>query len=177
MVFTEFLDMVDERFGLATKLTLVDASGSATGGAYTAVGSYDHREMVRMVMALGERSGVPAHELLIVFGEHIFGVFTRNYGQFFDGAKGSLDFLARIEDYIHVEVRKLYPDAELPSFRYPPCPAGTLVMEYSSPRPLAPFAEGLVRAALKHFNDGVGYRVEDTSGGAGTGARFTLTAA
>ena len=177
MVFTEFLDMVDDRFGLETKLRLVDAAQSAHGGAYTAVGNYDHKEMVRMVIALGEKAGVPVRDLLIAFGEHLFGMFVRRYGHFFTDAKGSMDFLARIEDYIHVEVRKLYPDAELPTFHYPPSSPGTLVMDYSSPRPLAAFAEGLVRATLKHFNDGVQVAVEDTSGGTGTSARFVLSRA
>ena len=47
MIFTEFLDMVEERFGLAVADRIIEAGGSSTGGAYTAVGTYDHREMVR----------------------------------------------------------------------------------------------------------------------------------
>jgi hypothetical protein len=174
MIFTEFLDMVGERFGLAVKDRVIGAAGSAHDGAYTAVGNYDHREMVAMVQELARASGVPLPALLRAFGEHVFVVFTRRYGHFFAEARGAMEFLSRIEDYIHVEVRKLYPDAELPGFRYPPAPPGELVMDYASPRPMAAFAEGLVRATIAHYGEPIALTVEDTSGGAGTACRFHL---
>lgn len=177
MIFTEFLDMVGDQFGLAVKDRVIAAAGGAHDGAYTSVGNYDHREMVAMAVELSAATSLPLNALLIAFGEHVFGVFVRNYGHFFAEAKSAITFLSRIEDYIHVEVRKLYPDAELPSFSYPPCEPGQLVMEYSSPRPMAPFAEGLVRATVKHFGDPLTLKVEDISGGNGTAARFTLSPA
>ena len=177
MIFTEFLDMVGDRFGLAVKDRVIVAAGGAHDGAYTAVGNYDHREMVAMALELSAATGLRLNALLIAFGEHVFGVFTQNYGQFFVEAKGAIAFLSRIEDYIHVEVRKLYPDAELPGFTYPACEPGQLVMEYRSPRPMAAFAEGLVRATIKHFGDPLTLTVQDLSAGAGTAARFTLQAA
>ena len=177
MIFTEFLDMVEDRFGLAVKDRVVGVVGGAHDGAYTAVGNYDHREMVAMALELSRATALPLPALLRAFGEHVFGIFTQRYGHFFADAGGALAFLSRIEDYIHVEVRKLYPDAELPSFSYPPCAPGHLVMDYTSPRPMAAFAEGLVRATIKHFNDPLTLTVEDLSGGAGTSARFTLAPA
>lgn len=176
MIFTEFLDMVGDRFGLAVKDRVVTVGGAAHDSAYTAVGNYDHREMVSMVVELSSATGVPVDELLIAFGEQVFGMFTQHYGHFFANAKSAVQFLAHIEDYIHVEVRKLYPDAELPTFRYPPAPDGDLVMEYASPRPMAAFAEGLIRATIRHFGNHEALTVEDTSGGSGCSARFTLTA-
>lgn len=174
MIFTEFLDMVGDRFGLAVKDRVIAAAGGAHDGAYTAVGNYDHREMVAMALELSTATQLPLPALLSAFGEHVFGVFTQRYGHFFADAGGAIAFLSRIEDYIHVEVRKLYPDAELPSFQYPACPAGELVMDYRSPRPMAAFAEGLVRATIRHFGQPLELLVEDLSAGAGTGARFTL---
>lgn len=175
MIFTEFLDMVGDRFGLAVKDRVIAAAGGAHDGAYTAVGNYDHQEIVLMVQELSAATQLPLRALMIAFGEHVFGVFTRNYGHFFAEVKTAVSFLSHIEDYIHVEVRKLYPDAELPSFDYPPCAEGHLVMEYHSPRPMAAFAEGLVKATVEYFGDAVTLHVDDLSGGAGTSARFTLT--
>lgn len=176
MIFTEFLDMVEGSFGLAVKDRVIAAAGGAHDGAYTAVGQYDHREMVAMALELSAISGMTMHELLIAFGHHVFGIFVQGFSHFFSGTDSALVFLSRIDDYIHVEVRKLYPGAELPSFSYPPCAAGQLVMEYRSPRPMAAFAEGLVRATIKYYGQPVQLAVEDISGGAGTAARFTLKA-
>lgn len=174
MVFTEFLDMVEDRFGLEHADAVIEAGGGDHGGSYTAVGNYDYMEMVRMVVALSERSGVSVEVLLHAFGEHLFGVFQSKYGQFFAGTQSAIDFLASIEDTIHVEVRKLYPDAELPSFSYPERSDTRLVMEYRSSRPLAHFAHGLVDGCIAHFGDPVTVTMQDLSDGAGTHARFTL---
>lgn len=174
MIFTEFLDMVEGSFGLAVKDRVIAAAGGGHDSAYTAVGNYDHRELAAMAMELSAATGISLRDLLIAFGHHTFGVFVQHYGHFFESAKGALDFLAHVEGYIHVEVRKLYPDAELPSFSYPPCSPGELVMEYHSPRPMAAFAEGLVRATIKYFGERITLTVQDLSAGRGTAARFTL---
>lgn len=177
MIFTEFLDMVEGSFGLQVKDRVIAAAGGAHGGAYTAVGRYDHSEMVAMARELSAITGLPLKALMIAFGEHAFGVFVQNYSHFFKGTDNAMGFLSSIESYIHVEVRKLYPDAELPSFSYPPAAAGELVMEYRSPRPMASFAEGLVRATIKYYGTPLKLAVEDISAGLGTAARFTLSPA
>ena len=174
MVFTEFLEMVEDRFGLEDADAIIEASGSPNGGSYTAVGNYDYTEMVHMVVALSERSGIAIEALLHAFGEHLFTVFNRKYGSFFEGVNSAFEFLASIEDTIHVEVRKLYPDAELPEFAYPERTDTRLVMDYKSTRPLAHFAHGLVDGCIKHFGDPVTVSMQDLSDGAGTHARFTL---
>lgn len=175
MIFTEFLDMVEGSFGLAVKDRVIAAAGGAHNGAYTAVGQYDHSEIMAMAQELSVISGMSLRELFIAFGHHAFGVFVQHYSQFFLDCRSAIEFLSRIEGYIHVEVLKLYPDAELPGFSYPPCEPGQLVMEYRSPRPMAAFAEGLVRATIKYFGSPMTLLVEDISEGSGKAARFTLS--
>ena len=175
MIFTEFLDMVEEAHGLGLKHQIIRAAKLPNDGAYTAVGNYDYTELVRLAVALAEASGKPLADLLVAFGGRIFQHFTERYGVFFKGVTDCFEFLGRIENYIHVEVRKLYADAQLPEFSYPHRDAKTLVMEYQSPRPLASFAEGLVRASIRHFGEDIALVVEDLSQGQGTHARFTLT--
>lgn len=177
MIFTEFLDMVDEQFGLQVKHQIIRAARLGNDGAYTSVGNYQYEELLRLAESLSVASGKPLPDLLVAFGERIFDYFTLHYGHFFKASGGCFDFLGRIESYIHVEVRKLYQDAQLPMFRYPQHDAQQLIMEYQSPRPLAAFAEGLVRASIRHFGEPISLAVEDLSGGRGTQARFTLTRA
>ncbi len=73
----------------------------------------------------------------------------------FADSHSAFDFLSRVDDVIHVEVRKLYPDAELPSL---PCerPApNRLLMHYSSPRGFGDLAEGLIAGCIKHFGENI----------------------
>jgi hypothetical protein len=122
------------------------------GGAYTVVGTYDHGELVQMVVALSKRCGLPVPALVQVFGEHMFGRFHTLYPSFFSGVISALDFLEGIESVIHTEVRKLYPDAQLPQFDCTRSADG-LKMVYSSPRHFGDLAEGLIKGAVAHFGD------------------------
>jgi hypothetical protein len=65
---------------------------------------------------LSAATGLAGPDLLRAYGRRHFGRFVIAYPQFFTGIKSSFQLLERIEDYIHVEVRKLYPEAGLPSF-------------------------------------------------------------
>lgn len=151
IVFTEFLEMVEERFSLETADQIIEESDLPSGGAYTSVGTYDHREMVRLVSALSRHTGIAVPDLLKAFGEHLFGRFHEGYPHFFEGVTSALDFLKTIENVIHVEVLKLYPDAELPRFDCVSEEPGRLVLIYRSARHLEDLAEGLMVGCGRHF--------------------------
>ena len=174
VVFTEFLDFVAKRFGDDTVDDIIDASQLPSGGAYTAVGTYDHAEMVTLCTALAERTGTPTADLVRGFGGHLSGTFARGYPAFFARSASFFDFLESIEAHIHVEVRKLYPDAELPSFKIEERTSTRLVMEYRSPRRMSDLAEGLILGTARQF--GVEARVQTLAvdGSNGEATRFIV---
>lgn len=175
MIFTEFLDMVEDRFGLEMAERLIEASGSPTHGAYTSVGTYDHHEMVRMIDALAGASGIPAAALSRAYGQHLFAYFVRNYPQMFAGLHSTFDFLRKLDGYIHVEVRKLYADAELPRFEIAEVPGNEVIeMTYRSSRSLADLAEGLIEGCAAYYREKVSIARADLSDGQGTVVRFYL---
>ncbi|MEM7386846.1 MAG: heme NO-binding domain-containing protein, partial [Verrucomicrobiota bacterium] len=174
VVFTEFFEMVEESFGLDMVDDLIDACDLPSGGEYTAVGTYDHEEMVALVLALSEKTETPVPDLLQAFGEYLFGRFTALYPRFFeDGPKDALGFLEVIESHIHKEVRKLYPNAKLPHFDTERLTDDQLIMVYRSERHLQDLAEGLIRGCFKHFGEGV--QLERNDDDASGGVRFELT--
>lgn len=153
VVFTSFLEMVEDAHGLDMVDTLIDKSDLPSGGAYTAVGTYNHTEIVKLVMTLSQETGTPVPELLKVFGEHLFAILIRAYPHFGDGLTSSLDLLESIDSYIHVEVRKLYPDAELPRFQCTRPAPKQLQMIYESSRHFEDLCEGLIRGAIAHYQE------------------------
>lgn len=174
IIFTEFLDMVEEKFSPEIADKIIEASDLSTGGAYTSVGTYHHRELIEMVGHLSEESDIDVVPLVKVFGEHLFGRFVELYPEFFDGVDSCFDFLNLIENHVHVEVRKLYPDAELPTFATQQPKPQTLEMTYKSSRPFAPVAEGLIKGCIAHYQENITLRVEDLSGGENNHVRFIL---
>lgn len=175
VVFTEFMEMVEARFSADMVDDIIDDARLPHGGAYTAVGTYDHREIVELVAALSKRSGLGVGDLLKVFGEHLFGRFVVGYPHFVDGATDAFAFLAGIEDVIHAEVRKLYPDAELPHFDVEHHDDHRLVLLYDSHRHMEDLAEGLIRGCLRHFGVTAQLSRETVGRGAEGRERFTLS--
>lgn len=172
IVFTEFLEMVEQQFSLDTADEIIETTELESGGAYSAVGTYDHAEIVALVTRLGELQETSPSELLKAFGVHLFGRFVEGYPQFFEGTSTAFDFLGKVEGYIHVEVRKLYPDAELPTFETKG-DGETLTMVYSSPRRMGDLAEGLIRGCGRHFGSELSIEREDLSGD-GREVKFTI---
>lgn len=174
IVFTEFIEMVENQFGIELTDRVITSSDLASGGAYTTVGSYDHREMLSMVTNLSKETHIPVADLSRVFGSYLFERFTSIYPQFFADIDNALDMLARIDDYIHMEVRKLYSDAELPRVLCERLPSGDMRLTYRSARPFADVADGLIRGCIKHFNEPINVtRAENTPDS--THAVFLLT--
>jgi hypothetical protein len=175
LVFTEFLDFVEGRFGVDSVDRIIQDSELASGGSYTAVGTYDHREMVELLGNLGRQSGIPVSELLEAFGRHLFSQLASAYRRLFENISSAFDFLEHLEGYIHVEVRKLYPEAELPRFECQNSGPDRLVLVYQSGRGLADLAHGMILGCADHFGDPLEIEREDLSAGVGTHVRFTLT--
>jgi Haem-NO-binding len=80
-----------------------------------------------------------------------------------------------IEDIIHAEVLKLYPDAELPRFIVEHQDAQRLVLLYQSPRHFEDLAEGLMHGCVTHFGEPIRIEREANIAAGTAGQRFTLT--
>lgn len=172
MVFTEFLEMVENTWSLDVVDAVIARAG--VSGAYTSVGTYPYSDMVALVGALAKETETPAESLVRTFGKYLFGRFVRAYPRFFDGVPDSVTFLAGIEDIIHAEVRKLYPDADLPSFDVRRSQDG-LEMTYFSSHPLPDLALGLIDGCLAHFDDGMVVALEPPVPQSGAQARFIIS--
>lgn len=153
IVFTEFIEMAESMFGYEMIDSIIESSNLPSGGIYTAVGTYDHSEMVQLVVELNKRTEIPVRQLLKTYGKHLFIVFTKSYPHFFENIDNAFDFFEQIDRYVHVEVRKLYPDAELPKFDTNRPNKNTLVMLYQSDRKMSDLADGLIEATLEYYQE------------------------
>ena len=174
MVFTHFLDFVTEQFGSEVVDDIIDASDLPSGGAYTSVGTYSHGEMVALVGALAARTGQPADGLVRAFGDRLSDTFAHDFPEFFRRAATLFDFLESIEAHIHIEVRKLYPDAELPTFRTEARTPARLTLVYRSPRKMGHLSAGLITGSARQFGVDVRVRTEPIEGTEGLAVRFVV---
>jgi hypothetical protein len=84
----------------------------------------------------------------------LFTTLANAYPHFLKRANGIIDFLMSIENYIHIEVLKLYPDAELPKFQSNLVDSNTLELVYQSERHYGDLAHGLILGAMAYYQDG-----------------------
>jgi hypothetical protein len=175
VIFTEFLKFVEEQFDILVVDHLITATNPVSNGAYTAVGTYDSGELIAMIVELSTLKKLPASDLVKSFGEHLFGHLVESHASTLGNVSTTEQLLASVEGRIHVDVRKLYPDAELPTISFLQIDEATSELIYASTRPFADLAEGLIASAIKHFQDPISIAREDLPPGNGTSAKFTLT--
>lgn len=161
IIFTEFLEMVEEKFDYQMVDNIITDAHDPLDGAYTSVNTYDHTQLVNLVIALHKRSGIPLPDLLRTYGEYLFGGLAKNYPNLLKDIKDPFDMLLNIEILIHTEVRKLYPEANPPKFTGTRIDDKTIELVYNSHRSMGDVAEGLIIGCGKHF--GVNYKVEQTA--------------
>jgi hypothetical protein len=174
IVFTEFFDMVEKRFGSNMVDDIIDDCSLETNGAYTSVGTYSHLELLSLVDALGQKTKTPVKNLVNVYGHHLFSRFYMMMPQFFEGKENAFDFLKSVHGYIHVEVKKLYPDAQLPEFKTKMIDDKTLVMTYISKCPFADFAAGLMAGCIDFYKENIVVSYEDRNTDTHYSRIFTL---
>ena len=173
LVFTEFLEMVETTWSFDMVDAIIDRSQVASGGSYTSVGTYPHDEIVALVGALSEETQTPTQDLVRIFGKHLFGRFLIGYPRFFNGITDSFQFLSGIENIIHAEVRKLYPDADLPTFEVEASPS-RMTLTYFSEHPFADLAHGLIEGCMKYFGETATLQRDTPPDLQGAQARFIL---
>lgn len=158
MIFTELLELVEQQWGLSMVEQIIEKANLKHQGAYTSVGTYPHTEAVALVVALHEKTGIPVPDLLKTYGRYLFSRLASAYPMLLAGIKDSFDLLANIEQHIHVEVKKLYPDANPPMFICERLAPNQLKMVYQSHRQMEDIAEGLLLGCSDHFNQP--YKIE-----------------
>lgn len=173
IVFTEFFEMVEEKFGYDMVDLIINNSELESNGVYTSIGTYPHSEIVQLLMNLSKETKLDPDTLLKEFGIYIFDTFKAGYPQFFEKSKSTFEFLASIDSYIHVEVLKLYPDATLPKFDSTIDEKGIMTLIYKSDRKMGSFALGLIEKAITHYDEDLTVEM-DVSSEDGSKVIFTI---
>ena len=153
IAFTLLNELVETQFGMKAWEDVLKETGD--DGIFTAAGSYSDSRIFNLVGGLSKQTGIAADHLIRTFGQFMFGGFVRHYPQFFEGETSPKELLKSVDGIIHVEVKKLFPEAVLPKFDYEDPGEGRLVMIYRSERKLCSLAEGLFNGAAKHFGTAI----------------------
>ena len=174
IVFTEFLELVEQKFGLEVVDEIIEKSDLESNGAYTSIGTYKFSEMLQLLSHLSTKTSISIDELLLVYAEHFFGVLVKSYPVLIKSYSDPIDMLASIESHIHIEVLKIYPDAELPTFEVISKSKNSLILIYKSSRAMHYFGLGLMNKTFEYFNSSAEIVIEKLKED-GTEVKFIIT--
>lgn len=156
VIFNLLESVVTDAHGEQAWEALLDDAGLE--GTYTAVGSYPDADLFALVAAGARRFETSEPELVRWFGRSAIPLLAERYPAFFEAHHSVRTFLPTLNDVIHAEVRKLYPEAEVPTFEFVAGSGDSVRMAYRSPRRLCALAEGFIEGAGDHFGEVVTVR-------------------
>ena len=93
VVFSEFIEMVEDKFSPEIADRIIAQADLPSGGAYTTVGTYDHAEILSLVTCLSEETKIAPNDLVLTFGRYMFSRFHAVHPAFFTGLNSAFDFL------------------------------------------------------------------------------------
>ncbi len=148
VLFNVVEDVVTEALSAEAWDDVVDDSG--VDGAYTSLGTYPDEEMVALVGATADAAGLTPTETLQLSGRLGFKHLVGRAPHLIDGIDDWRGVLKSLDDIIHPEVRKIYPDADVPGFEATE-DGDALLVAYTSKRGLCALADGLVLGCGEWF--------------------------
>lgn len=147
VIFNIVQEVVEDEHGPDTWDEIVRRAG--VDGAYTSLGSYPDGDLRSLLGATAELVGVTEPEVLVLVGRRGFSRLGGRHAELLEGSDTWVDVLTNLDGIIHPEVRKIYPDAEVPTFRTVTS-GRTIQLRYESSRHFCSLAEGLVRGLGDH---------------------------
>jgi predicted hydrocarbon binding protein len=154
-IYTIFSEMVIEKLGMSAWNELLDKVKPNSEGIYTNSMQYEDSEIMSFVAELSTLTQIDPPTLVRTFGEYLFIHLLNRSPANLSHIDNLKDFLICIESVIHKEVKRVYPDSYLPSFKFDEKPNGDLIMFYQSKRKLCHLCEGLISGAAQHFKQAI----------------------
>ena len=151
IIFNLAEEVVSDTYGPEAWDDLLEGAG--LDGAYTSVGNYPDAHLTGLVGVAAESQGRPAGAIIREIGKSALPRLATRYPHFFEGHTSTRPFLLTLNDVIHAEVRKLYPQADVPVFDFETSDGDSLLLGYHSERKLCALAEGFIMGAAAHYGE------------------------
>lgn len=164
VIFTNLIEMMEKEVGLELTERVLDEANISSNGSYTSVGYYEPAEIVAIVTRLSVHTGVPIPDLVRKFGHYLFKLLAEGHPHAVAGKTSVIQILSTLDSHIHVEVKKLYPEADLPTFETIEETDSYIKLLYTSTNRLEPLAEGLIAGGAEYFGEQVSIHIEPEPG-------------
>ena len=135
IVFTEFLEMVEEEFGFKVIDKIIVNSDLLSKGIYTAFGNYDEGELFILINALSMEVNLEKSKIMIILGEKLYKSF--------------------IENYINMEVRRIFPKSSLQQIEIDYLNEEKLIITYYVNEKISELIQGIILGYINICKDSI----------------------
>ncbi|MFQ5586113.1 MAG: heme NO-binding domain-containing protein, partial [Thermodesulfobacteriota bacterium] len=118
VIFNLLEQFIAENFGEEKYEEIVTECALKTGEPFVGPGTYPDEDLIAIVSRAVETLGIAPPEALHGFGRFCFPKLAEKFPDFVQPFKHPKPFMKTIDSVIHVEVKKLFKDAEPPRFIY-----------------------------------------------------------
>lgn len=160
VIFTELIEMMEDLMGLDFTNKVIEDAHLDNEGAYTAIGTYPHQDMFKLMKSLSKYAGSSQENLLRSYGEYLFYRFSKPYAKELAESPNAFSFLQKLNDIVRMEVLKLDPKASVPLLSAKPIDVNTMEILYHSERKLGDLIEGLLTGCIGYYQEAIGIERE-----------------
>jgi predicted hydrocarbon binding protein len=154
-IFRHFESFVTDNWGVEFFEDILDGVDLLTEGSFLGPGDYPEEDLLAIVGATITKLDIPLPNVLRLFGKYLFPQLAGDAPVFLVGATDLRTFLQSVDTVIHVEVKKLWPQAYLPRVNCATKGETGMVIEYQSKRQMCQLFLGLVEGAVENFDTSV----------------------
>ena len=120
---------------------------------FSPVATYPDQDIIALVNAAVEMTGLSANEVLESFGQFLAPELVAIYPSLVDARWRTLDLIVHAENVIHEAVRAQNPDASPPVLRAQRIDSKSVNLVYASPRMMCALLKGIVRGMADHYGE------------------------
>ncbi|NSY32519.1 hypothetical protein DS891_02705 [Pseudoalteromonas sp. JC28] len=151
VIFRGLEELVVEAIGMQTWDELLEAH-APEGRVYVSPTSYPDAELFALAQGVADKLNKPLTDVLAIFGQSLFGFLAEKHKGISSKFTSFEELVLSIDSVIHMEVKKLYDEPNLPSIAAIVKDDKTIVLEYCSNRKLCFCAEGLLYGAAQFYS-------------------------
>ena len=159
--FTTFLEMVSDRYSDDVVDKIIEASELSTDGAYTSIGNYDYKELVKLVINLSRVTKIEIPALLESYGHYLLQSSSNFYLDYFSHHDKRFDFHKAVQDTSRRFLENNHHDVEQVNFNRINLKEKAHDSRCISERPFTNLIEGIVKECKIDTRENRQQNIED----------------
>lgn len=151
IIFNLLESFIVDRWGEERFERILSRCPLHTTTAFVGPGTYPDSDLFTLVEGATEELGIDTQTALRAFGRYALPRLAAKFDVFVRDHRHPKSFLCTLDGIIHVEVRKLFAQAEPPHIWHEDPAPDALVLHYRSQRKLCSMFEGLLEGTGDYF--------------------------